>query len=131
MLKTGHALSGKFVTDFVCREGKIYTLSAPRVPENGASHGTGCTLSSALAAGFALEMPWKQAVCEAKAFVTGSLRESVPIAPDLNAMYPPVEDHINTVPAGEALTSDEAIPDFSHMGFIGSGRGGGTGRRCS
>ena len=97
LLKTGHALSGKFVTDFVCREGKIYTLSAPRVPENGASHGTGCTLSSALAAGFALEMPWKRAVCEAKAFVTGSLRESVPIAPDLNAMYPPVEDHINTV----------------------------------
>ena len=29
--------------------------------------------------------------------ITFSLRESVPIAPDLNAMYPPVEDHINTV----------------------------------
>lgn len=97
LLKTGHALSGKTVTDFVCKEGKIYTLSAPRISEEGASHGTGCTLSAAMAAGIALGMPWKQMLCEAKAFVTGSLRESVPLASNLKAMYPPVEDYLSMV----------------------------------
>ena len=97
LLKTGHALSGKTVTDFVCKEGKIYTLSAPRISAEGASHGTGCTLSAAMAAGIALGMPWKQMLCEAKAFVTGSLRESVPLASNLKAMYPPVEDYLSMV----------------------------------
>ncbi len=97
LLKTGHALSGKYAVDFVCHNGKSYSLSAPRIYDNGATHGTGCTLSSALAAGFALGMSWKQAVCAAKAFVTGSLQEYVQIAPDITAMYPPIEDHINSV----------------------------------
>ena len=62
-----------------------------------ASHGTGCTLSSALAAAFALELSWEQALCEAKAFVLGSLREAVMIAPKIPAMYPPVEDSVGEV----------------------------------
>ncbi len=97
LLKTGHAAEeGKFVTDYLCRGGKLFALSSPRLP-GGSPHGTGCTLSAALAAALALELPWKQAVMEARAFVHGSIRESVPLAPDLKAMYPPVEDSIGVV----------------------------------
>lgn len=99
LLKTGHARGGgKAAVDFVCRDGELYRLGSPRVPDaEAASHGTGCTLSAALAAAFALELPWEQALCEAKAFVLGSLREAVMIAPGLPAMYPPVEDTVGQV----------------------------------
>lgn len=97
LLKTGHAPGARSVTDFVCRNGELYSLTSPRVPEQGASHGTGCTLSAAIAAGLALDMPWKQALCEAKGFVYGSLRETVAIGDGLVAMYPPVEDSIEAV----------------------------------
>lgn len=105
LLKTGHARNGgKAAVDFVCREGKVYRLSSPRLTGvETASHGTGCTLSAALTAAFALELPWEQALCEAKAFVLGSLREAVMIAPEIPAMYPPVEDSVGQVrlePAG-------------------------------
>ncbi len=97
LLKSGHAPAGRYVTDFVCRGGTLYSLSSPRVEAGDASHGTGCTLSAALAAAFALGMPWKQALCEAKAFVLGSLSEAVTIAPGIRAMYPPVEDRLTQV----------------------------------
>ena len=99
LLKTGHARGGgKSAVDFVCRDGVVYQLSSPRIPDAAAaSHGTGCTLSAALAAAFALELPWEQALCEAKGFVLGSLREAVWIAPEIPAMYPPVEDSVGQV----------------------------------
>lgn len=98
LLKTGHAPEGKFAVDYVCNEGKVYALSAPRLAEKTkASHGTGCTLSAALAAAFAMKMPWKQALCEAKAFVLGSLHETVRIGKETEAMYPPVEDYLHSV----------------------------------
>ena len=57
-----------------------------------ASHGTGCTLSAALAALTALEFPWEEVVVAAKSFVLGSLRENVEIGKDVFGMYPPMED---------------------------------------
>ena len=97
LLKSGHAPAGRFANDFICREGCVYRLSSKRLPDRGQSHGTGCTLSSALAAALALEMPWKSALCEAKAFVLGSLAEYVEIGPGVPAMYPPVDDRVEQV----------------------------------
>ena len=96
-LKGGHA-DDLNCTDVIAREGKLYTLTTPRleVPPF-ATHGTGCTLSAALAATLALGMPWKQAVCESRAFVYGSLAQCVPIGKKIHAMYPPVEDSIQLV----------------------------------
>ena len=42
-------------------------------------------------------MPWKQAVCESRAFVYGSLAQCVPVGKKIHAMYPPVEDSIQLV----------------------------------
>lgn len=97
LLKSGHAREGKLAADFICREGVEYRLTSRRVPDCGQSHGTGCTLSAAITAALALEMPWKNALCEAKSFVLGSLSEFVEIGPGISAMYPPVEDRIDQV----------------------------------
>ena len=53
--------------------------------------------SAAITAALALEMPWKNALCEAKAFVLGSMEEFVEIGRGVTAMYPPVEDRIDQV----------------------------------
>ena len=101
LLKGGHDTSANCV-DIVVRDGKKFTLTTPRLEiEPFASHGTGCTLSAALAATLALGMPWKQALCESRAFVYGSLAQPVPIGKKITAMYPPVEDSIQLVKLAE------------------------------
>ena len=98
LLKTGHAEFSASADDVVCRAGKAYLLSAPRVDTPPfAPHGTGCTLSAALAAALAAGAAWKAALCDAKAFVLGSLVESAEVGPGVFAMYPPVEDFSKSV----------------------------------
>ncbi len=98
LLKTGHDGRGKNACDVICRQGKLYHLSSPKAVFGAhASHGTGCTLSAAIAAGTALGFSWKQALCEAKAFVLGSLKENISVGKDIFAMYPPTEDNIELV----------------------------------
>ena len=101
LLKGGHD-RGEQCVDVVAREGKLYTLSTPRlnVPPL-AAHGTGCTLSAALAATLTLELPWKRALCESRAFVFGSLGQTVHIGDGVEAMYPPVEDSFRLVRLAE------------------------------
>ena len=98
LLKTGHAGFTPGADDVVCRDGKLHILSSERIEVPPlAAHGTGCTLSAALAAGFAAGASWKQALCDAKAFVLGSLAECAVIGRDLSAMYPPIGDFSGAV----------------------------------
>ena len=97
LLKTGHDAKQQQAADIICKDGEIYRLTSPRIKDCHCAHGTGCTLSAALTASFALEFPWKRAVCEAKAFVLGSLREHVQIGKTVEAMYPPEEDYFDFV----------------------------------
>ena len=79
--------------DAVCRGGKVYKLTSPRVEVPPcAGRGAGCTFAAALTAGLVLDYPWKQALCEAKSFVLGSLSQNVELAGGVFAMYPPTED---------------------------------------
>ncbi len=92
ILKGGHLRSKSGVAaDIVCYEGDLYELCSPLVEDCKASHGTGCTLSAALAAALALETPWEKALSMAKGFVYSSLAESVQIGDGIEAMYPPFE----------------------------------------
>ena len=86
-------LKGGTAADVIARGGKLFTLTAP-VPEvpQFTGHGAGDTLSAALTAMLALDMPWKQAVCGCKAFVYGSLEQCVELGRNLYGMYPPTED---------------------------------------
>ena len=53
-------------------DGELVWLRAPRIDTQN-THGTGCTLSSAIACGLARGLVVTEAVCQAKAYVSGAL----------------------------------------------------------
>jgi hydroxymethylpyrimidine/phosphomethylpyrimidine kinase len=71
LIKGGHAEGPKAVDLYADAEGEM-RLEAPRVQTNN-THGTGCTLSSAIAAELAKGASLREAVTEAKAYVTASI----------------------------------------------------------
>ncbi|MEM7695889.1 MAG: bifunctional hydroxymethylpyrimidine kinase/phosphomethylpyrimidine kinase [Pseudomonadota bacterium] len=70
LLKGGH-LAGDSV-DLLLHEGRAETFPAPRI-ETKNTHGTGCTLSSAIAAHLAKGASLKDAVAAAKRYVTAAI----------------------------------------------------------
>jgi hydroxymethylpyrimidine/phosphomethylpyrimidine kinase len=71
LIKGGHGKAADSV-DLLIGEGKVLRLSAPRIATNN-THGSGCTLSSAIAAGLAKGRDLVTAVQEAKAYVTAAI----------------------------------------------------------
>ena len=93
LLKSGHAITSDQATDIVCCQGRLFALSSPAVTLKGhTAHGTGCTLSAALAANLASGKNNQEALMAAKAFVYGSLCRSVSLSDTLMQMYPPEEN---------------------------------------
>ncbi|MDD0809413.1 bifunctional hydroxymethylpyrimidine kinase/phosphomethylpyrimidine kinase [Curvibacter sp. RS43] len=73
LLKGGH-LPGEEVVDLLlARDGTQLRLSSPRIASRN-THGTGCTLSAAVACGLAGGLPLAQAVSEARAFIVQAIR---------------------------------------------------------
>lgn len=92
LLKGGHG-DGEVVEDDLRRPGApLLTLSVPRLPTRH-THGTGCTLSSAVAANLALGHDLTDAVRRAHAYVQAALRE----APGLGHGHGPLEHFPRTV----------------------------------
>ena len=71
LVKGGHASAG--ANDLLCESGKIVWFYGERV-ENQNTHGTGCTLSSAIACELADGLCLPDAVHRAKAYLTGALK---------------------------------------------------------
>ncbi len=71
LMKGGHA-KGRDATDVLFGEGDVLNLSRPRI-ETRNDHGTGCTLSAAIAAGLAKGKPIDEAVVAAKAYLHDAL----------------------------------------------------------
>ena len=72
LLKGGH-LAGEVVSDLLMtHDDQIHWMRAPRI-ETSNTHGTGCTLSSAMAAYLALGLPLLEAVLGARAYVRAAL----------------------------------------------------------
>jgi len=71
LMKGGH-LEGDHAIDLLVTEGGVHRLAAPRLRSKNL-HGTGCTLSSAIAANVVLGMPLPEAVAAAKAFVRDAI----------------------------------------------------------
>ena len=72
LLKGGHG-SGDEARDFYCDGGVSYWLSAPRFKTQN-THGTGCTLSSAIVAGLAKKQTMRDALNTAKQYVTKAIK---------------------------------------------------------
>ena len=72
LVKGGH-LAGETVTDWLVWRGGAEAFTAPRM-ESRNTHGAGCTLASAIAAGLAQSMPLVEAVRRALAYVQEAIR---------------------------------------------------------
>jgi hydroxymethylpyrimidine/phosphomethylpyrimidine kinase len=78
VIVTGGHVPGPDVVDVLFDGVRTFEFSSPRVHRH-ATHGTGCTFASALAANLALGYPLPDAVQRAKAYVVGAIRHSPPI----------------------------------------------------
>jgi len=74
LVKGGHLPGDEVVDALATQEGGqgIAMLRGPRIPSNN-THGTGCTLSSAIACGLALGQPLREAVEMAREYVRGAM----------------------------------------------------------
>jgi hydroxymethylpyrimidine/phosphomethylpyrimidine kinase len=78
LMKGGHGSGGESV-DLLIVPNSVARLAAERVATDN-THGTGCTLSSAVAAGLAKGLSLAEAVREAKAYVTAAIKASDQLA---------------------------------------------------
>jgi hydroxymethylpyrimidine/phosphomethylpyrimidine kinase len=90
LIKGGH-LEGDAVVDLLFHDGRIDRFEDPRIPSRS-THGTGCTLASAIAAGLAQKMPLKDAVVRARTYV----RQAIETAPGFGRGHGPL-NHAVTV----------------------------------
>jgi hydroxymethylpyrimidine/phosphomethylpyrimidine kinase len=92
LLKGGH-MEGGIVRDRLITASGVRLFENPRI-ETVHTHGTGCTLASAIAAGIAQGMTLEDAVARAEAY----LHEAIRTAPGLGGGHGPV-NHLHTVAA--------------------------------
>jgi hydroxymethylpyrimidine/phosphomethylpyrimidine kinase len=90
LMKGGH-LEGDRVVDLLFHEGGVERWEEPRILGRH-THGTGCTLASAIAAGLAQQMPLTDAVARARAYV----RRAIETAPGYGQGHGPL-NHAVTV----------------------------------
>jgi hydroxymethylpyrimidine/phosphomethylpyrimidine kinase len=74
LIKGGHA-DGAYSVDVFLDEEGFERFASPRVATRN-THGTGCTLSSAIAAGLAKGLPLREATAEAKKYISAAIAAS-------------------------------------------------------
>ena len=99
LMKGGH-LEGKSVFDVLVSEEGANIMSGPRIHSRH-THGTGCTLASAVAANMALGMPLDEAVMSAREFVY----QAIKFAPKLGQGNGPLNHGL------VSLDDDETVPE--------------------
>ncbi|GAB4182688.1 MAG: bifunctional hydroxymethylpyrimidine kinase/phosphomethylpyrimidine kinase [Thalassobaculales bacterium] len=85
LMKGGH-LPGEQVTDILVTGSEFHAFTSARV-DSRHTHGTGCTLASAIAVGLAQGMPVKDAVRRARLYVQEAIRR----APGLGSGHGPLD----------------------------------------
>ena len=83
LVKGGHLEDS--ATDLLWDGRALTRFPGPRLASNN-THGTGCTLSAAIAAGLAHGRPLTDAVREAKAYVTAAIREGFQVGRGVGAL---------------------------------------------
>ena len=88
LIKGGHGEGRESVDHLIAANGTLRRFAAPRI-ETRNSHGTGCTLSAAVAAGLASGQGLTEAVAAAKSYVTAAIRaaDSVPVGHGHGPLY--------------------------------------------
>ena len=107
LMKGGH-LEGKSVVDVLVSEEGANIMSGPRIHSRH-THGTGCTLASAIAANMALGAPLEEAVMTAREFVY----QAIKTAPKLGQGNGPLNHGLVSKDEEE----DETPPDTGNNPF--------------
>jgi hydroxymethylpyrimidine/phosphomethylpyrimidine kinase len=71
LIKGGH-FGGESSVDVACTAGGTFDVSGPRLATRN-THGTGCTLASAIAANLALGLPDRESIERARAYLAGAM----------------------------------------------------------
>jgi hydroxymethylpyrimidine/phosphomethylpyrimidine kinase len=95
LVKGGH-LAGDEVVDVLVTAARARRFTRPRIATRS-THGTGCTLSAAIAAGLAHGRPLEQAVADALDFV----HRAIAAAPGLGAGHGPLNHFVSAPPPKE------------------------------
>jgi hydroxymethylpyrimidine/phosphomethylpyrimidine kinase len=98
LIKGGH-LPGP-ATDLLTDGSARHWFTEPRI-ENRHSHGTGCTLASAVAAGLATGLVIPEAVAAAKAYVTGAIRQGFPLGHGIGPVWHGWQSSPRAIPANQ------------------------------
>ncbi|MEM6738650.1 MAG: bifunctional hydroxymethylpyrimidine kinase/phosphomethylpyrimidine kinase [Pseudomonadota bacterium] len=106
LVKGGH-LDGSSSPDLLVADGKATWFEAPRVATTN-THGTGCTLSSAIAAELAKGHPVHKAVSVAKSWLNGALLAADSLG--IGAGHGPVHHFHALWPVAGALSSQRTTP---------------------
>jgi hydroxymethylpyrimidine/phosphomethylpyrimidine kinase len=93
LVKGGH-LTGETVTDIFATPSEVVAMTSERI-DSTSTHGTGCTLASAIAAGLAQGMALEAAVRRARAYVAAAIRA----APGLGGGHGPLGHGVTVDPA--------------------------------
>jgi len=83
LVKGGHLKDA--ATDILWNGRELTRFSGPRL-DSANTHGTGCTFSSAIAAGLARRHALADAIREAKAYVTAAIREGTRVGHGVGAL---------------------------------------------
>lgn len=75
LLKGGHGEDPEQVTDFLASAGQLTSFSSPRITTAASLHGTGCVLSSAIAAALGQGLDLRSAVEKGRGYLLSSLAQ--------------------------------------------------------
>jgi hydroxymethylpyrimidine/phosphomethylpyrimidine kinase len=86
LVKGGH-VEGSEAVDVLATQDGVVEIAGPRIDSSN-THGTGCMLSAAIAAGLAKGADLETSVREAKAFVTGAIEHSLSLGKGIGPVNP-------------------------------------------
>jgi hydroxymethylpyrimidine/phosphomethylpyrimidine kinase len=91
LVKGGH-LEGDTVTDVLVDEAGVHRFESPRITSTS-THGTGCTLASAIVVGLAQGLPLQDAIIRARSFVQEAIRIGLPFGHGTGPL-----NHLHAIP---------------------------------
>jgi len=100
LVKGGHG-KGDCAEDALYDGERVVMLSSPRVDDPLTTHGTGCSLSAAIAASLACGRTLVEAVVEGKAYVYGAIREGMNVGEAVAVLGVPEKLPMDAIRVGD------------------------------
>ena len=104
LIKGGHRLGSGAATDLLFTDGRVVRLESPRI-DTKHTHGTGCTLSSAIACFLARGYAVEDAARAGKAYITQAIKDGYPVGQGIGPV-----GHLNELYRKARVGNEEERP---------------------